>query len=84
MDKPQKLRGKPVLAIPCNAGSDVAAVEVTIYNTCYQFVITFQPYRREIVGFPAASDAIGDEFSDSRPIFRLIEDAFHTPPFPGS
>ena len=61
-----------MLAIPCNAGSNVAAVEVTIYHPGYQFVITFQPYRRKIVGFPATSDSIGDEFSDSRPVFRAV------------
>ena len=72
MDKPQKLRGKPLFPIPCNTGSNVAAVEVTIYHPGNQFVITFQPYRREIVGFPAASDAICDEFSDSRPVFRAV------------
>lgn len=70
--EPQKVRSQPAFAIPCDAGKNVAAVEVTIYNTRHQFVITFQPYRRKIVGFPATSDSIGDEFSDSRPVFRAV------------
>lgn len=75
--EPQKLRGNPSLPDPCNSGSYVAAVEVTIYNTSYQFVITFQPYRAEIVGFPAASDLFSNKGRNCRPIFRVANDAFH-------
>lgn len=73
----QKIGSQPAFAIPRDSGKNVAPVEVTVYNTRHQFVITFHPYRGEIVGFPAPSDALRDEIGDSRPVLRLIEDAFH-------